>query len=179
MRAKTCPWSWPHSHKQQPRVKPQLSITVHHFPERWIFIFPWSALVIKDSLLNTSWKIWFLGCIAASCPLPALPLWAQDPAGFAVHVLCGLVVFRGAAVRDADRPVPLPWGRWRWTVRVDPSGHPSLPTLDYQGIKGYLRKGRTDDPWGPGTVSVQVETNLLIKELLSANCSYQGKARAD
>lgn len=70
MRAKSCPWNWPNSHKQQPRVKPQLCISVHNFPERWIFTFALSAVVIKDSLLK---YICFLGCIAASHLLPVFP----------------------------------------------------------------------------------------------------------
>lgn len=64
MRAKTCPRSWPHSHKQQPRVKPQLRIRVHNFLERWIFIFPLDALVIKDSLLK------YLSCFWDALLLP-------------------------------------------------------------------------------------------------------------
>lgn len=76
MRAKTCPGSWPHSHKQQPRVKPQLCISAHNFPERLIFSFPLNALVSKDLLLK--YLSWFLGRFARSHLFPAFPpVWPQ------------------------------------------------------------------------------------------------------
>lgn len=75
MRAKPCPWSWPHSPKQQPRVKPQLCISDHNFPERWIFIFPLSALVIQDSLLK--YLCWFWAVLLLLLSYMCFLLWPK------------------------------------------------------------------------------------------------------
>lgn len=137
----TCPLSCPNPHKQQPRIILQMCMSVNNLSNCWVSPSPWNTPVIKDSLLKA--PLWLIYCclLLITCISSSLE---QDPAGFEVHILRGLVVIWGPAVWDAYWAVPFPWGRWRWTVWVHPSGHASLPTLDYQGIKRSIRKGRTD-----------------------------------
>lgn len=66
----------------------------------------------------------------------------SDPAGTEVLLLRWLVVFRSAAVWNADWSVTLPRRRRRWAVWVHPHGYSPLPSLDQQGGQGPHRAGQ-------------------------------------